>query len=595
MDQFKLGTILNDKYEVFGLRAGGMGYVVFCHNVKGGPDVALKSYLDSEESPEVEKRFIREAEAWIRVGQRPFLMPLQGIVRVHGRPHILMPFCKNGSLRDRLHAAGALQVEEVVLIATQIAIGLFHLHDLCKMIHRDLKPENILVDDGGSMAITDLGLVKGRGETEKSVPQKARPETQLTSYGSFIGTLSYASPEQLIDTASADFRTDVWAFGVIVFELLMGRRAFEGPNSSEIVKSIITASPAGWREFETAAGSGLAKIVKKCLEKKPDHRFKTATELCKAMDQLICPGEMSGKLSWWQRDHRVRIRNKTIEAAWRTFFPERSKGVESTTDFGEVASSSRAFQFRKIGRYAEALIECDKVLGRIDDPSSNICKLLNGEQNGVAFLETGELRYKVKAPSSVVAEILELKMVIYIDLIESGDPADDHIAEMVDWAEIIQSRDPINCEIEIMCAQAFLKAPQYDRTIAIAKRLLQDHSKNARIWWAYLVALNQSGDRNERNIVILEHLLPALSEELNNHAQRVCGKACMMLQEWPHAAQFFIEAYTLETNDLESLHDACACALNGRDSELANKLYFQLVSVAPKSTFAQKLAKHFVN
>ena len=105
MNRLSPGAILNDKYKIFDLRTGEMGYVLFCHDLTGGPDVALKSYLETEESTEVEKRFIREAEAWVRLGDRPFLLPLHGIVHVYGRPYLLMPYYKTAAYATVLNVA----------------------------------------------------------------------------------------------------------------------------------------------------------------------------------------------------------------------------------------------------------------------------------------------------------------------------------------------------------------------------------------------------------------------------------------------------------------------------------------------------------
>lgn len=270
-----------------------------------------------------------------------------------------------------------------------------------------------------------------------------------------------------------------------------------------------------------------------------------------------------------------------------------SSGVNTTFRFDELAGSRRAVQLREIGRLKEALLECDKVLGSTKSETSNLMLLLKGEYDFKAFHKAGKHDYQIKAPAQLIGQTIELKMAIYIDLIENGDDAEYHTNELIKLTNLIQSFNMISSGVELMCAQAYLKALKFDRAIAISKRLLRQESDNARSWWVLIVALNMKPDHGVRDQLIFDKLLPTLSGKNEHHAQRVCGKSCIITQQWESAIKFFLKAYEINNNDIECLHDACACSLNSDRIELARKIYFTLIEVAPRSIYAQKLSKHF--
>jgi formylglycine-generating enzyme required for sulfatase activity/predicted Ser/Thr protein kinase len=258
------------RYEVTQLLgAGGMGEVYLARDTELDRTVALKVLPDRHaESSDRVRRFAREAKAACALSH-PNVAHIYDAGTEDGVRFIAMEYVSGETLRSRL-ARQRLTVEDALDIASQVASALARAH-AAGVLHRDIKPENIVVRPDGYVKVLDFGLAKISGEVEQEA-------TLLTQPGTVLGTAAYISPEQLRG-GEADERSDVFALGVVLYEMLSGHRPFDGPTSSAIAASILTDEPAPLPLLSDPATRSLQFIVSKALSKNPDLRYPSASAM----------------------------------------------------------------------------------------------------------------------------------------------------------------------------------------------------------------------------------------------------------------------------------------------------------------------------
>jgi serine/threonine protein kinase len=251
------------------LGAGGMGEVYRARDARLGRDVALK-VLPQHVARDAQRlaRFEREARVLAALNH-PNIATLYGIDDSTGAPALVLEFVPGQTLADRL-AAGALSLEEALSIAGQIAAALEGAHER-GVIHRDLKPANIALCLDGGVKVLDFGLAKALEPTQTSDGYSATI-TANAPPGTVMGTPAYMSPEQARGLP-ADKRTDIWAFGCVLYEMLTGRRAFGGERASDVVAKIIEREP-DLDALPAATPPAVRKLLRRCLEKDPKQRLR---------------------------------------------------------------------------------------------------------------------------------------------------------------------------------------------------------------------------------------------------------------------------------------------------------------------------------
>jgi len=270
------GTKLG-RYEIRSkLGAGGMGEVYLATDTKLGRDVALK-ILPSEVANDRNRmgRFVREAKATSALNH-PNILTIYEIDQTDSVHFISSELVQGLTLRERLNR-GQLSLSEIIEVGIQIANGLVAAHG-AGLIHRDLKPENIMLRDDGLAKIVDFGIAKLTGNNSDVVDTEA-PTTFKTSPGAVMGTPFYMSPEQLREQ-ELDARTDLFSFGVVLYEMVAGRLPFSGSVASEVMASIISANEVQpLTRYSPDVPSELERIVLKALRKNRDERYQTAKDL----------------------------------------------------------------------------------------------------------------------------------------------------------------------------------------------------------------------------------------------------------------------------------------------------------------------------
>ena len=272
-------------YEIMSpLGSGGMGEVYRARDSRLGRDVAIKVLHGAVAvDDDRRRRFEQEARAAAALNH-PNILAVFDIGEHDGAPYIVSELLEGSTLREAQHD-GALPRRQLVDIAVQVAHGLSAAHDK-GIVHRDLKPENLFLMTDGRVKILDFGLAKlkaaGPGEGEAGVSRMLTTPV-LTQAGVVFGTVGYMAPEQVRGLAT-DARTDIFAFGAILFELLTGRRAFAGDTAADTMTAILKEDPPEIPDGASKVAPALKRIIDRCLAKQPTARFQSAADLGFALE-----------------------------------------------------------------------------------------------------------------------------------------------------------------------------------------------------------------------------------------------------------------------------------------------------------------------
>ena len=260
-------------YEVISaIGAGGMGEVYRAHDTVLGREVALKVLPSAFTSdPGRLARFEREARLLAALNH-PNVATIHGVVDGGGARAIVLELVSGETLGERLRrAGGGLPLSDVASIAIQMIDALDAAHEK-GIVHRDLKPANIKITSEGVVKILDFGLAKLDPRAEGASPHAPTMTTGLTLEGVVVGTVAYMSPEQARGLA-VDKRTDIWAFGCVLYELLTGRAAFARATLTETLAAVIDAD-VDWKDLPASASAGMRRLLARCLEKDPRRRLR---------------------------------------------------------------------------------------------------------------------------------------------------------------------------------------------------------------------------------------------------------------------------------------------------------------------------------
>ncbi len=262
--------------------AGGMGEVYRARDTRLKRDVAIKvlpSFLSRD--PDRLQRFELEARAAAALNH-PNILAVYQMETSEGAPYLVSELLEGTTLREQL-ARGPLPLRKVIDYGVQIARGLAAAHEK-GIVHRDLKPENLFVTKDGRVKILDFGLAK-LSAPDLALDSNARTASLGTEPGTVLGTVGYMAPEQ-VSGKHADHRADIFAFGAVLYEMLTGQRAFRKPTSIETMNAILNEDPPAVSQFAPKTPPGLQRVGQRCLEKSPERRFQSASDLAFALESL---------------------------------------------------------------------------------------------------------------------------------------------------------------------------------------------------------------------------------------------------------------------------------------------------------------------
>ncbi len=280
------GTRLGPYEIVSPIGAGGMGEVYRAKDTRLGRDVAIKVLPASFASdPDRRARFEREAQA-VAALSHPNVVAIHDSGVHANEAYVVMELLAGHTLRDRL--ATPVPIRKAIEIAVQIARGLGAAHSK-GLVHRDLKPENIFLLEDGQVKILDFGLAKAFAQDSASASAGASDTRAMTDAGTVLGTVGYMAPEQ-VRAQAIDARTDLFAFGAVLYEMLSGKRAFQRETAADTMTAILTFDPPELSADRTDLPPALDRIIRHCLEKNANERFQSARDVAFALEALSGTG-----------------------------------------------------------------------------------------------------------------------------------------------------------------------------------------------------------------------------------------------------------------------------------------------------------------
>jgi tetratricopeptide (TPR) repeat protein len=292
---YRIGDLIEDRYEVSDIKLGGMGVVYLCYDHELRAPIAIKSFqrrfMDNERAI---ARFEQEALTWIRLEKHLHIVQAKLVQKIQNRPYILLEHISategiGVDLRSWIEH-NRLTPRDTMLFAIHVALGMQHATSrIPGLVHRDLKPGNVLVTHDGIAKITDFGLVRSLegGDTGLLTPDSEREITsqRLTRAHAMVGTPPYMSPEQF-SQRDVDQRADIYSFGCMLYEMLVGRPPFRGKTMPEWKQAHTTENVSFPPTVQHSHCQPLLEMTLRCLEKNPDGRPQTWLELVEGLSEI---------------------------------------------------------------------------------------------------------------------------------------------------------------------------------------------------------------------------------------------------------------------------------------------------------------------
>jgi Tol biopolymer transport system component len=366
-----------------------MGEVYRAHDSRLDRDIAIKvlpDYVTSD--PDRLHRFEQEARATAALNH-PNILAVHQMATNNGISYLVEELLEGETLRERLRR-GPIPLRKAIDYAVQIAHGLAAAHDR-GIVHRDLKPENLFITKDGRVKILDFGLA--RLVTPPNASGEEATVTQKTDPGVVLGTAGYMSPEQ-VRGKLVDHRTDIFAFGTILYEMVTGKQPFRKSTSADTMAAILNEEPSSVSQVTPATPPGMQRVVHRCLEKDPEQRFHSAHDLAFALEALSETGSSgvpaikqsgltgrwtwiaatlsavaiaAGLLAWW----RVQSAIPVVESVAQLTDDGQPKGVGSlVTDGSRIYFNEGASGGKRIMQVSTAGGETSAIPTRLTDPQT---------------------------------------------------------------------------------------------------------------------------------------------------------------------------------------------------------------------------------
>ena len=345
------------------LGVGGMGQVYQAHDPKLGRDVAIKILPPAFTShPDRLARFEREARMLASLNH-PNICGIYGIEESNSIRFLILELVEGKTLADKLADVssphlngGGLPLDEVLGIARQIAEALEVAHDK-GIVHRDLKPANIKITPDGVVKVLDFGLAKAvGGESASPDLSNAPPEHGGRRDGAVIGTAAYMSPEQARGLP-VDKRTDIWAFGCVIYEMLTGRVTFAGDTVSDSIARILEREP-DWAALPAATPAAIRRLLLRCLTKDPKQRLRDIGDVRIEIDAIdeVLPGATPSLARSCQESRDVAAvgRGRDARCGCRRVVDPASRSDGGNEHRGEPARQRHVLARHELGGYGRA-------------------------------------------------------------------------------------------------------------------------------------------------------------------------------------------------------------------------------------------------
>jgi serine/threonine protein kinase len=292
--EWKPGDVIESLYEVRDIKYGGMGAVYVVRHLRLNTMMALKSlYHRLRESEEELALFLKEAETWIDIGFHPNIAACYYVRNIKGSPRIFIEYADGGSLNEWLAGRTNVGWDQMIDLFVQVGDGLGHAH-LKGLVHRDVKPGNCMLTREGVVKVTDFGLTKRRRKEPQSdglqtfaTSGLGNAPTTVTAAG--MGTPAYMAPEMWVQGGEVGPAADIYAYGVMAFELCCGRKPFllaKGEKLGKLALEHLKKPPPTPSRFRPDMPKGLESVILRCLSKNPDERYASFAEIREELAEL---------------------------------------------------------------------------------------------------------------------------------------------------------------------------------------------------------------------------------------------------------------------------------------------------------------------
>jgi eukaryotic-like serine/threonine-protein kinase len=311
------GARLGGSWPIYQTLRGGMGIVMIVHDKETDRLLAAKTFqdaaFDGPHGSKIVERFKQEARVWIALGSHPNIVEAHRIREIAGKPYLFLEYVGGGSLAEWIGTNELIHNhDQAVKFGLDLCAGMHFACNNGLQAHRDLKPDNCMLTKDGRLKVTDFGLARAVTENAGITAQDHRPKasewlksiagmfgasdggtgeqprSRATQAGCAMGTPPYMSPEQFTDSASVDIRTDIYAFGVMMYEMLSGRLPFAGRSFEEFARLHSQTPPPRLSSISPSLWRGIAK----CLEKRPDDRFQDFGGVERWLRSTLTPGRV---------------------------------------------------------------------------------------------------------------------------------------------------------------------------------------------------------------------------------------------------------------------------------------------------------------
>ena len=445
---------------------GGMGEVYLAHDNSLGRDVAIKILLPEFTADSFRlKRFQLEAKAASALNH-PNILTIYEIGETEDFRFIATEFVKGKTLNSYLQTE-KISLQKLLKIATQIVSALQTAHE-AGIIHRDIKPDNIMVRNDGIAKVLDFGLAKLLENSNN--PQSQIPNPQSTMPGFIMGTPNYMSPEQARGN-EIDAQTDIFSFGIVLYEMLSGKLPFSGDTTSDIIASILTKEPKPLSEINSEIPPEVEKIVAKCLQKDKQNRYQTANILLQDLEEFTEDLQAQNRL---ERTFTPNI----DEAKTEVFKPTTVSNVEETIATTNIETNSKSLKKYLTGGLAAILIfvagffSYQYLLPSKQIKSIAVLPFVNESGNqDVEYLSDGITDSLIRSLSQLPNLDVKARSSVFrykgneIDLKKIGEELD---AQAILTGRFVQRNEQINLSLELVdpTTLSVIWTEQYNRKLS---------------------------------------------------------------------------------------------------------------------------------
>jgi formylglycine-generating enzyme required for sulfatase activity/tRNA A-37 threonylcarbamoyl transferase component Bud32/pimeloyl-ACP methyl ester carboxylesterase len=369
-----LNAALEGRYRIEReIGEGGMATVYLAEDVRHHRPVAIKVLKPELAAAVGAERFLAEIETTANL-RHPHILPLFDSGEADGLLFFVMPFVEGESLRDRLDREGRLPVEEALAIAREAASALSHAHSR-GVVHRDVKPANILLGEGGAL-VADFGIALAVSEVDRA---------QLTATGVSLGTPSHMSPEQISGDAPVDHRSDVYALGALLYEMLAGEPPFSAPNLQALLTRTLTSPVPSVREIRPEVPAPVADAISRALAKEPEGRFQSAREFGEACAALAPPEQARRTPALALAVAAIVIAAGVAFVAWRSVQTSNARSI--LPEIARLVDEARYVEAYELAAGAERWLPDDPTLDALMAETSDLLTVTSEPTGAEVFIQ----------------------------------------------------------------------------------------------------------------------------------------------------------------------------------------------------------------